>query len=247
MGLILGLALSTADKYLAVVPDEKLAEVIALMPGANCGGCGYAGCAQMAEAILAGKEKPSRCPVATAETREKIAAAIGGDAGDDVVPCKAFVGCCGGSNCVDQASYQGMADCRAVAASNIKGCAYGCIGLLSCVKVCPVGAIKKSANGVPVVDQEKCISCGVCVETCPKHLISLVPVTATAKVVCSNHYFGKMPKEICSSACTGCGICAKVCEFQAIRMDKNLPIIDYEKCTGCGRCAERCPQKVITN
>lgn len=245
LGLLLGLALALANKYLYVAPDEKLAEVTALMPGANCGGCGYPGCAQLAKAIVEGKEKPSKCPVATAEARARIAAAAGGDAGENVVQRKAFVSCMGGTNCKNQSLYQGMEDCRAAAASGIKGCTYGCIGLLSCTKACPVGAITKRENGVPAVDWEKCISCGVCVATCPKNLIELLPVTAPVKVACSNREFGKKPKEICASACIGCGICAKVCESKAITMDRFLPIIDYDKCIGCGKCAERCPQKVI--
>lgn len=244
LGLILGLALALADKYIAVPLDEKQEKILSLLSGANCGSCGFAGCGAMAKAISEGRASISQCPVASAENRKKIAELTGSEA-ENVIPTAAFVGCRGGKRCMDRADYNGIVDCRAAAAASKKGCAYGCVGLLSCQRVCPAGAISMNEHGVPEIDKSKCISCGLCVKECPHGLISIKPLNTRVYVACHAKEMGKRVKDICSVGCIGCGLCAKVCEQNAITMTDHLPVIDNEKCIGCGKCAERCPQKTL--
>ena len=125
-----------------------------------------------------------------------------------------------------------------------KSCNYGCLGFGSCVKVCSNNAIS-IVNGVAVVDKNLCASCGKCVKACPKNLIELRPEKDIATVYCSSHEKGKAVMDACKSGCIGCTLCVKQCEYGAIVMDNNIPVIDYEKCTGCGKCAEKCPKKII--
>ena len=146
-----------------------------------------------------------------------------------------------------QYNYYGMDDCKkitVVPGAGEKACVYGCMGYGSCVKACAFDAIHV-VDGVAVVDKEKCVACGKCVASCPNHLIELVPYTAEHLVQCSSHDKGKEVKAKCESGCIACTLCTKQCEFDAIHMDNNVAVIDYEKCTNCGKCAAKCPVKVI--
>ena len=143
--------------------------------------------------------------------------------------------------------YSGVKDCSMAALvpnGGPKSCNYGCLGFGSCVKVCGNNAIS-IVNGVAVVDKNLCTSCGKCVKACPKNLIELRPEKDIATVYCSSHEKGKAVMDACKSGCIGCTLCVKQCEYNAIVMDNNIPVIDYEKCTGCGKCAEKCPKKII--
>lgn len=244
LGLILGLALALADKYIAVPMDKKQEEILSLLSGANCGSCGFAGCGAMAKALSEGRADISQCPVASQESRNRIAEILGVEA-KAVFPTAAFIGCHGGKRCEDRADYQGLADCRAAAADGKKGCPYGCVGLLSCAKVCPSQAISLNEHGVPEVDKAKCISCGLCVKECPHGLISILPLNTRVYVPCSAREMGRRVKDVCTAGCVGCGLCAKVCEQGAITIINHLPVIDNDKCIGCFKCVERCPQKAL--
>ena len=140
-------------------------------------------------------------------------------------------------------TYYGPKDCRQAAVTPGRGpkmCAYGCMGFGSCVKVCEFDAIKV-VNGVAVVNPEKCVNCGKCIEQCPNGVIERIPYTATRVVNCSNKDRGKVVKQACDNGCLGCGMCARVCEAGAITLVNNLPVFDYSKCTNSGKCTEKCP------
>jgi len=247
LGILIGIFLGIASEKFKVEVDEKEILVRNELPGNNCGGCGYAGCDALAKAIAAGQAEVGACPVGGASTAEKIGA-IMGVAGGATEKKGAFVKCKGTCDKTKvQYNYYGVDDCKKVSVvpgAGEKACTYGCMGYGSCVKACAFDAIHV-VDGVAVVDKEKCVACGKCVSSCPNHLIELVPYKAEHLVQCSSHDKGKDVKSVCESGCIGCTLCTKQCEFDAIHMENNLAVIDYEKCTNCGKCAEKCPVKVI--
>ena len=247
LGILIGIFLGVASEKFKVQVDEKEILVRNELPGNNCGGCGYAGCDALAKAIAAGQAEVGACPVGGASTAEKIGA-IMGVAGGTAEKKVAFVKCKGTCDKTKvQYNYYGVDDCKKVSVvpgAGEKACTYGCMGYGSCVKACAFDAIHV-VDGVAVVDKEKCVACGKCVSSCPNHLIELVPYKAEHLVQCSSHDKGKDVKSVCESGCIGCTLCTKQCEFDAIHMENNLAVIDYEKCTNCGKCAEKCPVKVI--
>ena len=247
IGILIGIFLGIASEKFKVEVDEKEILVRNELPGNNCGGCGYAGCDALAKAIAAGQAEVGACPVGGASTAEKIGA-IMGVAGGTAEKKVAFVKCKGTCDKTKvQYNYYGVDDCKKVSVvpgAGEKACTYGCMGYGSCVKACAFDAIHV-VDGVAVVDKEKCVACGKCVSSCPNHLIELVPYKAEHLVQCSSHDKGKDVKSVCESGCIGCTLCTKQCEFDAIHMEDNLAVIDYEKCTNCGKCAEKCPVKVI--
>ena len=247
LGILIGIFLGIASEKFKVEVDEKEILVRNELPGNNCGGCGYAGCDALAKAIAAGQAEVGACPVGGASTAEKIGA-IMGVAGGTAEKKVAFVKCKGTCDKTKvQYNYYGVDDCKKVSVvpgAGEKACTYGCMGYGSCVKACAFDAIHV-VDGVAVVDKEKCVACGKCVSSCPNHLIELVPYKAEHLVQCSSHDKGKDVKSVCESGCIGCTLCTNQCEFDAIHMENNLAVIDYEKCTNCGKCAEKCPVKVI--
>lgn len=245
-GLLCGLLLALAAKYLAVEVDERVEKITELLPGANCGGCGYAGCAAYAAAVVAGEAAPDCCSAGGAKVVTGIAEIMGVEA-TAKQPMLATVLCHGTSNAAAlRYEYEGIDDCYAAArlGGGPKACAYACLGFGSCEKACPFGAIAVD-NGVAKVDNEKCTGCGACVAACPKKVIALVPASVKYYVGCSSKDKGAAMKDKCTAGCIGCRICEKNCPSEAISVKDNLAVIDYEKCTGCGICAEKCPKKII--
>lgn len=247
LGILIGIFLGVASEKFKVKVDEKEILVRNELPGNNCGGCGYAGCDALAKAIVAGQADVGACPVGGASTTEKIGAIMGVDGGASEKKV-AFVKCKGTCDKTKvHYNYYGLDNCKKVSVvpgSGEKACDYGCMGYGSCVRACAFDAIHV-VDGAAVVDKEKCVACGKCVSTCPHNLIALVPYKAEHLVQCSSNAKGKDVKSVCQVGCIGCTLCVKQCEFDAIHMEENLPIIDYEKCTNCGKCAEKCPVKVI--
>lgn len=247
MGVLFGVGLGFAAIKFKVEQDPKIPLVREALPGANCGGCGFAGCDAFAAAVVSGEAKINGCPVGGAAVAEKVAEIMGVEAGD-AERLTAFVKCKGDCDkSQSKYNYFGIEDCTIENAlsGGAKSCSFGCLGGGSCVKACNFGAISVQ-NGVAVVDKEKCTSCGQCIKACPKNLIELIPYKNEVKVACNSNDNGKVVKSNCSVGCIGCKICEKACEFDAVHIDKFLAKVDYDKCTQCGACTQKCPTKAIT-
>ena len=247
LGAAMGLVLYVASVAFYVPVDERVEKTTSMLPGYNCGGCGYAGCSGLAAAIVKGEAPVNQCPVGGDEVAAKIGE-IMGVAAEAGVKKVAFVKCAG--TCytakVDY-EYTGIEDCAAMAFvpnGGAKSCKYGCLGFGTCVKACPFDAIH-IVDGVAVVDKDACKACGKCIAACPKNLIELVPYAQTHLVQCSSKDKGKQVMSVCKAGCIGCKMCEKVCPSEAITVTDNLAHIDPEKCTNCGLCAEKCPKKII--
>lgn len=247
-GLFIGIFLGVAGQKFAVEVDEREEAILGVLPGNNCGGCGYAGCSGVAAAIVKGEAAVSACPVGGAAVAGKIAEIMGVEASEEE-HLVAFVKCAGNCDVAKQEyEYEGIHDCTFVNMmqdAGPKGCNYGCLGEGSCVKACPFNAIHIE-NGVAVVDKEDCKACGKCVAVCPKHLIELIPYKQKCMVQCSSKDLGKDVMKNCSVGCIGCGICAKNCHFEAITVEDHLAHIDVSRCKNCTLCAQKCPKKIIT-
>lgn len=247
VGLFIGVFLGIAAIKFKVKTDEKEEAVLALLPGNNCGGCGFAGCSGLAAAIAKGTAAVNACPVGGQPVADKIAAVMG-VAAESGTRKTAFVRCQGDCDKTTlDYEYTGIEDCRMlsfVPNGGAKTCNYGCLGFGSCVKVCPFDAIHVE-NGVAVVDREKCKACGKCIEVCPKHLIELIPYDSKYAVACSSEDKGPVTMKGCAVGCIGCSLCVKACPQGAVKVEAFHAAIDQEACIGCGACAEKCPKKAI--
>lgn len=246
IGLFFGAVLAFASIIFKVDKDERIDQISEILPGANCGGCGYAGCSAFAQAIVENGARITKCNLMTADKAEAISKIMGVESGQ-VVKKTAIVGCSGDcTKCGDKCKIYGIDDCYTASqlGTGPKNCEYGCMGLGSCVKVCSENAIS-IVDGIAVIDKEKCIGCGKCASTCPKNIIQIIPDKRTAIVECASKDKGAVVKNYCSAGCIGCKICEKKCPKQAINVTDNLAKVDYDKCVGCGICAEACPKGII--
>lgn len=247
IGILAGLLLGFASKNFAVTEDPRQQLLRKCLPGANCGGCGFAGCDDYARAVAKGEALVGRCGVGGPAVTEKMAEIMGVSSADNV-PEVAFAACCGTKDKAERRfRYYGTNSCLEAAmipGGSIKTCRWGCLGFGECVKVCRFDAIHM-VNGVALVDAERCRACGACVNACPKHLIRMIPKGALVEVSCSSRERGPEVKDSCKAGCIGCGICARQCPQKAITMQNNLPVIDHTICDGCGLCTEKCPTHAL--
>lgn len=247
IGLFFGIMLALASIIFKVEKDERIDKIAEILPGANCGGCGYAGCSAFAQAIVDNGARISKCNLMTEEKSKQIAEIMGVKAGK-IIKKVAIVGCNGTCDkCGNKCETYGIEDCYTASqlGTGPKNCEYGCMGLGSCVRACPENAIT-IIDGVANVDEDKCIGCGKCASTCPKKLIQIVPDKRIAIVKCASKDKGIIVKNYCSAGCIGCKICEKKCPKQAITVNDDLAKVDYEACVGCGICATACPKGIIT-
>ena len=251
IALISAIVLYAVSKKFAVQEDPRIGQVVELLPGANCGGCGFAGCAGMADALVKGADLGSidglMCPVGGADVMGQVADLLG-MAVANTDPMVAVVRCNG--TCEHRpriVEYDGMRSCQAVNATcaGETGCGFGCLGCGDCVAACQFGAITMDEEtGLPVVDEEKCTACGACAKACPRHIIELRkkgPKGRRVYVQCVNKDKGAVAKKACAVACIGCGKCQKVCNFDAITVENNVAYIDFNKCRMCTKCVDECP------
>ena len=245
LGLAGGVILVLASKFMAVYEDPRIAQVAECLAGANCGGCGYAGCADYAKAIVEDGAPTFKCAPGCDKATDAINT-IMGNATDDRPSLRATVICAGGENCGTRFDYQGIQTCAA--ANGIAGgpsaCAYGCLGLGDCTRACKFDAIHV-INGVAVVDREKCTGCTACTVVCPRHVIQMKPIAPQPAVKCSNKDKGVLVNKTCKVGCIACGLCVRNCPNEAIFLKDNVAAIDYTKCNGCGTCVTKCPKKAI--
>lgn len=249
MGAVFGILLTVASRIFAIPSNPKRDAVRELLPGANCGGCGYPGCDGCADAIASGKAPVSACPVGGSDCAAKIAKVMGQEVQEGQIKMVAQVVCQGDKeHCKTKFTYSGIQDCVAAMLVNDgnKSCKYACLGLGTCVRACPFDAIQvDQVKGYAVVDHEKCQSCGKCVEICPKNVIQMQPANLPVRLMCSAADKGILVSDNCRVGCNGCERCYHACKFGAIEMKNHLPIIDPDKCTGCMMCAEACPTNAI--
>ena len=255
IALVSAVVLYVCSKKFAVYEDPRLGQVTALLPGANCGGCGYPGCSGMASALVKGADAGSLdglyCPVGGAEVMGQVADLLG-MAVANTEPKVAVVRCNGTCELRPRiAEYSGLRTCTAMnsCGAGETGCGYGCLGCGDCVSACSFGAIKiNDETGLPEVDEDKCTACGACVNACPRHIIELRKRGVKNRRVyvrCVNKDRGAAAMKACKAACIGCGKCEKECNFGAIIIQGNLSYIDPDKCRLCRKCVEVCPTHAI--
>lgn len=251
LGLTFGLIMAFANRKFAIEINPLIHIVEDALPKGQCGACGYAGCMAYAEAVVLNPDvSPSLC-IPGKEPVAKAVAELTGKAAAAIEPRIAQVRCAGNrERAVKLSEYYGIPDCTAanLLYGGHKMCKYGCLGFGTCVKACPFNAMNMSADGLPVIDPDKCTGCGKCETICPKKVIAMAPIDAHVRVNCNSHDKGAVAKKACSSACIGCTACVRACPHKAVTMDNNVAIVDayvcVEKCSD-PVCLAKCPTKAI--
>jgi len=247
-GLLAGAALALASRAFAVQMDPRIEKIEAVLPGANCSGCGSPSCFVYASRIVNEGASPNLCVQLRGEAAEEIGRLLGRE-----VTLRerqvAVVKCYGGPVSKKLFSYGGFQSCRVAAYYSGGGnaCEYNCMTLGDCFQVCQFGAITHTRGLTPRIDPKMCTGCGRCVRECPRNIIRLVPVSARAHVACSSRDKGSVVRSICPVGCISCLKCVNACPQQAIELKNGLIEIDYAKCTACGECLRTCPRGIIVD
>lgn len=253
IGAIAALLLFAASKKFYVKEDPRVVEIESVLPGANCGGCGFSGCHAFAEAVAGADSMTGlRCVAMPAEDMVDVARIAGLAPGETSVRRVAVVRCSNNCDTRDQKNiYDGVRSC-AVEAALYQGesdCIYGCLGCGDCVEQCRFDAISLDPEfGLPVVDFDKCTACDACAAACPRDIIEITDAPGGHPftfVACNNKDKGALAMKACKVSCIGCGICKKTCEHAAVTIDSFLAHIDQNTCVGCGECAAKCPRHSI--
>ncbi len=248
ISFLLGVLLGTFKKLFYVAVDPKVALIRSVLPGANCGACGYPGCDGFAAAVAKGEAKTNGCPVGSAPVAKKVGEIMG--VATDASKKIAVLLCQGSFDvCANKSEYVGVRTCMAakVAINGTKNCDWGCIGFGDCEAACPFDAIHVKENGLPYVDIEKCTGCGICVSACPQHILSTISADKVGSIAlcsCRNTKKSVIMKN-CKRGCIKCLKCEKVCPKGAIKVTDGIPVVDYSLCDSCGKCIEGCPTKVL--
>lgn len=248
LGATFGAVLSVASRKLAVPVDPRVDAIKDVLPGAGCGGCGFAGCGVFAKALVAGRTTANACAPGGSEVVSAVSSILG-VAADVSEPNLARVACAACRDDQRLGRYQGFADCNAALtiAGGGTSCAYACLGLGTCARACPFHAIvMDEETGLPFIIEERCTGCGACLRACPRGVLTLLPRSQPIMVACHNPLRGPEVKKTCALGCIGCTLCVKACPEEVdgqkpIRMNGFLPEFASALCNGCGACLEKCP------
>jgi electron transport complex protein RnfB len=252
LALISAVILYFVAQKFKVIEDARIDDIQAILPAANCGGCGFAGCRNFAEALVKAETfEGLNCPAGGSTVMESVAKMLGKEA-LMVDPLVAVLLCNGTPEYRAQTSkYDGVSDCRIINSLYMgeTDCSFGCLGNGDCIRSCSFGAMyMDSITELPVIIDDKCVSCGACVKACPRNLIELRKKAKKDRkiyVACSNCDKGGPAKRACKVACIACNKCVNICKSDAITIDNNLAYIDAMKCTFCRKCVAECPTNAI--
>lgn len=225
----MSIVLGWANRAFHVPIDPRVEAINIALPGANCGGCGYVGCNEFAEAVVRGDAAVTLCTVGGSSCASQIAEIMGVEVGQSF-PWRAVVHCAATfDQRLGRTPYIGVGSCASAnLVAGYQGCAFGCLGLGDCVEACDFDAIHV-VDGLARVDYTKCVGCRACAEVCPRKIIKMVPFKKERMLVvaCSNQDMGKDVKLVCKVGCTGCTSCSR--HSALIEMTGNVPRIDYER------------------
>lgn len=251
-GLFFGIGLALAAHKFAVEADPKVEEVLEVLAGAQCGGCGYPGCEGYAEAVVHDPDVPPNLCYPGKAAVAKAVAEITNKKVESVEDIVAFIRCSRlEGRVLPKYSYIGYGTCSAanLAFGGPQNCYFACIGLGECAQVCPFKAISM-VNGMPHIDFDKCVGCGTCVKVCPKQIIELIPANARISISCNTKGPSKTVKEVCQVGCISCKACIKVCPAGALSAENHILVINHARCMEYGTechevCTEKCPRKIL--
>ena len=248
LAFIIGVGLGFFQQKFKVERDPRIDQIREALPGANCGACGFPGCDAYAEAVAGGGEEPNKCTVGGSKTAIVLAEILGVSVSAEdltaVLMCQGTL-----DKAPKKGHYVGIPSCTAakLSAGGTKLCSWGCLGYGDCATVCAFDAIRIDKDGLPRIDEKKCTGCGTCAAACPQRIIALLPRRRQRVLpLCSNRNTVRaMVRKTCTIGCFKCELCVKNCASKAIRMEKQLPVVDYSLCTSCNTCVTKCPTKAF--